>query len=357
MDKFNSGNWLKRFNIGSTESYSDPVRQARLNMKPRKLDTGTINTFIEKIRTEFNYLFKEYGFSNNVEVYPDFPFGFDVILSSQKCKIRFSLDEGNGYYFDKSVYTSFGPLEAPNYRFPLFLYPWISLVSITHYIDKKNGMKPNDWGYPKWDVKSTYEKMAGEQLIFLSTIVKPYCKEVIQLFNDNYNETINRIDKLDAETYDKLVESDEFPFGVAQIKHSIEGYSANRYYSKRVKPFYESILKSLNFLFKNYGFSICREKYWGSFLGGFTLILESKDVKLKIDLDARDDLVFVSIGSKSNKDYYSEKDTWYRWEEVTGNKVVSSVGPIDKQVILFTQSIKKNVDNVIQLARDGKIKS
>lgn len=119
-------------------------------------------TVVEQVRKYFAYLFDDYDF----DVISDTHFqnfgNWVVVLRSNDCRIRFFQDRGE-------VSVAVGPLwSSPGWQ----AGPWFDLTVITAFLTQG---------------KSTVEYESGKtgrQLKRLANILRPYCDEICELFQE-----------------------------------------------------------------------------------------------------------------------------------------------------------------------------
>ena len=128
-------------------------------------------TFIDLIKKHFGFLMENYGFSI---VYSDGPaesFGdLDVILQSDKCKIRIMTDR-------KQVFLDIG-LKTATLKSSK---DWYDLGFVTSFLTQGPNQVNLEYS-DKWivDEKTTYE----QEMIRLNKILEPYWGQILELFKE-----------------------------------------------------------------------------------------------------------------------------------------------------------------------------
>lgn len=130
---------------------------------------------LQQINRYFSYLFDDYGFTvSEVQDYASFG-NWMVLLTSDKCRIRFIEDRGQ-------VTISLGPVSnAPN----LNIDAWFDLQVVTAYLNQNKFR----WDYAIGDTEL--------QFVRLATTLHPYLDRIIELFTtksiDEYETALHHL--------------------------------------------------------------------------------------------------------------------------------------------------------------------
>lgn len=127
-------------------------------------------TFFDQVRKHFRYLVDEYEFSVvSEETYPHFD-NVAVVLLSENCRIRVSMDRSE-------VYISVAPLSP-------FKEYWLDLGTIIEYLTQ-GGDNSWDFEIPHYD---DYDARIEWQVAKLADILRPYCDRICGLFRKEVHE-------------------------------------------------------------------------------------------------------------------------------------------------------------------------
>jgi hypothetical protein len=160
-----------------------------------------IGDYIKLIEKYFGFLITQYGFSI---VYKDGPGSFGdcaVVLQSGDCRINIFMDRGG-------VIIEVGLRYAPNYYTsseqwePGSLSRWYSTQHVTAFLTQ--GLEQVNWEYPPIDWNLDSFTRVEQQMAELSTILKPYWNQIIELFQEeNFKKKQKELDKFVEDLWNK----------------------------------------------------------------------------------------------------------------------------------------------------------
>lgn len=140
----------------------------------------------DEIRRHFAYLFDIYGFAVTSEIRFESFGNWVVVLESKECRLRFFQDRGE-------ITVAVGPLWSP----PGWQSgPWFDLRAVIRYISQ---------GKDRWEYESG---STNEQLKHLAEKLRPYCRQICQLFREEvFQDKQQELQKVQNQLDDEFWES------------------------------------------------------------------------------------------------------------------------------------------------------